>query len=215
MNQIKAIIFDLDGVLVTTDQLHYVAWKYVADLEGMHFDEHMNHQLRGVSRKDSLEIILNKNQKSLSESRKEELLDIKNKRYIESLKSLNQHNLLPGVNELLNTLKEKKYLLAVGSSSKNALTILKKLNLYDYFDVIVDGNDITHSKPHPEVFLKAAKQLNMDPLSCVVVEDALAGIKAAIDANMTPVYMTHDMTSNQQLICIDHISKLNDVLLTV
>jgi beta-phosphoglucomutase len=188
----KAIIFDLDGVLVSTDNLHFQAWKHIADIENLYFDEEMNHLLRGVSRGESLDIILKQNRKNLDEIRKKELLDIKNKRYVELLEQLSQENILPGAISILDKLRSLNYLLAIGSSSKNARTILNKLNLTQYFNVIIDGNNIEHSKPNPEVFIKAADCLEVEYSQCMVIEDSNAGIQAAIRANMTPIYISKE-----------------------
>jgi beta-phosphoglucomutase len=188
----KAIIFDLDGVLVSTDNLHFQAWKHIADIENLYFDEEMNHLLRGVSRGESLDIILKQNRKNLDEIRKKELLDIKNKRYVELLEQLSQQNILHGAISILDKLRSLNYLLAIGSSSKNARTILNKLNLTQYFNVIIDGNNIEHSKPNPEVFIKAADCLEVEYSQCMVIEDSNAGIQAAIRANMTPIYISKE-----------------------
>jgi beta-phosphoglucomutase len=207
----KAIIFDLDGVLVSTDNLHFQAWKHIADIENLYFDEEMNHLLRGVSRGESLDIILKQNRKNLDEIRKKELLDIKNKRYVELLEQLSQQNILHGAISILDKLRSLNYLLAIGSSSKNARTILNKLNLTQYFNVIVDGNDIEHSKPNPEVFIKAADGLGIKYSQCMVIEDSNAGIQAAILANMTPIYISKEQKIDG-VVRIEHLSFLEKYL---
>ena len=181
---IKAIIFDLDGVIVSTDNYHYKAWKQLADKEGIFFNEEINHQLRGISRMDSLDIILRKSTKAYTEEEKVELAAYKNDIYRASLSSLTKDDILPGVMDLLEDLKKHNFKVAIGSSSKNAKTILKNIGLETYFDAISDGTNITRSKPDPEVFLKAAEYLGMNPLECAVVEDAISGIEAAKRANM-------------------------------
>jgi beta-phosphoglucomutase len=176
---IKAIIFDLDGVIVSTDYLHYASWKEMADKENIYFDETINHRLRGVSRKDSLEIILEKSNRAYSADEKQKLMDYKNELYVKSLESLSKENILKNVEPALKEFKEMGLKLSIGSSSKNAKRILEYLNLNDYFDAISDGTNITQSKPDPEVFLKAAEYLEESPKNCLVVEDAHSGIDAA------------------------------------
>lgn len=181
---IKGIIFDLDGVIVSTDDLHYMAWKKIASQENIPFDKTINHQLRGVSRMESLEIILSKANRAYSTEEKQMLAKEKNDYYVSLLDQLSQKDILPGVLSTLEWLKRHEYKIAIGSSSKNAKTILKKIGLYDLFDVITDGNDITNSKPHPEVFTKAGLRLGLLKEECAVVEDAEAGIDAAKAAGM-------------------------------
>ncbi|MFS0784306.1 beta-phosphoglucomutase [Bacillus sp. 1P06AnD] len=181
---VKAIIFDLDGVLVTTDHLHYKAWKKIADELHMPFDEKMNHQLRGVSRMDSLEFLLGTRSGEFTDKEKQALAERKNKLYRRLLEGLSSNNLMHGVSGLLDSLEGKGIRMAVGSSSKNATFILEKLGLLDRFDYIVDGNMIQRSKPDPEVFMKAAEGLNALPADCLVVEDAAVGVEAALRAGM-------------------------------
>lgn len=179
MKSYKGIIFDLDGVICTTDAYHYKAWKYIADSLDIPFSEEDNSRLRGVSRKESLEIILERySGKLLTSFDKEQLCETKNKIYRESLQQLSSADINEGVIETLNQLKTLGYKLAIGSSSRNTKMILKKLGLFEQFDAIGDGNQITHSKPHPEVFLLAAKLLDLEPQECLVVEDALSGVEA-------------------------------------
>ena len=175
----KAFIFDLDGVLVSTDKYHYQAWKKIADKEGIYFDEKINDRLRGVSRMDSLEIILERAEKQYKEEEKLALATEKNDLYRDLLKNLTPADRLAGVTETLEKLKEKGYLLAIGSSSRNTPVILSKIGYDGYFDAVSDGNNITKSKPDPEVFEKAAEMLSLPAKECFVVEDSLAGIDAA------------------------------------
>ena len=184
---IKGIIFDLDGVLVCTDKLHFEAWNTIAKEENIYFDEQINNRLRGVSRMDSLEIILEKASKVYSNDEKVALATKKNNIYVESLSSLSKQDLLDGVLETLQTLKENNIKIAIGSSSKNTVKILEQLGIKEMFDVIVDGNMIKHSKPHPEVFTKARKQLFLEKDEVLVVEDAKAGIEAAKRAKIKSV----------------------------
>lgn len=187
--KIEAIIFDLDGVIVSTDEYHYKAWKRLADEEGIFFDRKMNHRLRGVSRMACVDIILEKASNTYTAAEKESMAERKNRYYIESLGNLDDRAMLPGVKETLPLLKEEGYRIAIGSSSKNAGLILKKLGLSHTFHSVVDGNDISHSKPDPEVFLKAAAALGAEPCNCIVVEDSTAGIDAARSGGMFAVGM--------------------------
>lgn len=183
--KIKGLIFDLDGVLVFTDKFHYQAWKTMADELGVFFDETINHRLRGVSRMDSLEIILERYEgPDLSLREKEKLAEKKNEIYRTLLESMTPDDVTKEVRDTLTKLREKGYKLAIGSSSKNAKFILEKVELKDAFDAISDGNNITKSKPDPEVFLKAAEYLGLPPKACMVVEDAEAGIEAAKKGGM-------------------------------
>lgn len=173
------VIFDLDGVLIHTDEYHYLAWKQVADKTGLPFNREINEKLRGVSRMASLEIILNGEESKFSQTEKEILAEEKNIIYRNYLSKLTKKDVEPSTVAVLDALKEKGVKIAIGSSSKNARFILERIGLLEVFDAISDGNNITHSKPHPEVFIKAAEYLNLVPSRCVVVEDAEAGIDAA------------------------------------
>ena len=179
MREFDAVIFDLDGVICYTDEYHYQAWKAMADEIGVYFDRTINNRLRGVSRMDSLDIILEKSTVSFSPAEKEELADEKNELYKKFLRRMTPADLSREVKETLDQLRSKGYLLAIGSSSKNTPLILQQIGLADYFDAVSDGNNITHSKPDPEVFLKAAQMLQMAPERCLVVEDAVSGAQAA------------------------------------
>lgn len=188
MSNIKGIIFDLDGVLISTDKFHYLAWKQLADKLGIPFSEKDNEQLRGVSRMESLELVL-KNDPSvkLTEEEKIAAATEKNDCYREYLKTMTPDDVSAEVRETLTALHEMGYKLSVGSSSKNARFILSQTDLTRYFDAIADGNDIKNSKPDPEVFLTAASFLGLEPEVCAVVEDAEAGLEAAVAAGMLPV----------------------------
>jgi beta-phosphoglucomutase len=185
--EMKAVIFDLDGVIVSTDEYHYQAWKKVADKEGIYFDREINENLRGVSRMESLEIMLKRAERSYSVQEKEELATEKNEIYKQLLNNLTPNDILTGVLSMLEALRDRNIKIAIGSSSKNALFILDKIGLKNGFDAIADGNDIKNSKPHPEVFLVAAQKLGVSPSECLVVEDANAGIDAAFAAGMKSV----------------------------
>lgn len=185
---IKGLIFDLDGVIVFTDKLHYLAWKEMADEIGIHFDEKINNRLRGVSRMDSLSIILeNYNGDELTLERKQELAESKNNNYKKLLNQMTPGDVSLEVKETLKELRRRGYKLAIGSSSQNAKIILARVGLMNAFDEISDGNNIEKSKPDPEVFLKAAHFLQLKPEECAVIEDAYAGIDAAKAGGMTAV----------------------------
>lgn len=175
---IKGVIFDLDGVLIFTDKYHYLAWKALADKFNIPFNEKVNDRLRGVSRMDSLNIILSYSDHNFSEAEKEVMAAEKNELYREYLKKMTPSDVSDDTRAVLDKLRERGLKLAVGSSSKNTPLILEKTDLAKYFHAVSDGNNITHSKPDPEVFLKAADFLNLKPCECVVVEDAEAGIDA-------------------------------------
>ena len=175
----QAVIFDLDGVICFTDEYHYRAWKAMADGMGIPFDRTINNRLRGVSRMASLEIILEKyDGPALSQEKKEELARQKNDIYRESLREMSTKDLSDEVKETLEALRAMGLKLAIGSSSKNTPFILGQIGLGDYFDAVSDGNNITRSKPDPEVFVKAAEMLGIAPEHCLVVEDAVSGAEA-------------------------------------
>lgn len=176
----RGVIFDLDGVLVSTDELHYQAWKRLADEIGItEFCREDNVRQRGVSRMASLEVVLEKGEKKYTEQEKIKLADKKNEYYKEMLLALDDSAVLPGAFETLKMLREQGILTAVGSASKNAPLILERTGLLPWIDKISCGIDVTKSKPDPEVFLVAAKKLGLSPEECLVVEDAAAGIEAA------------------------------------
>jgi len=181
---LRAVIFDLDGVIVSTDQFHYLGWKRLAEKLGIAFDQERNHALRGVSRMDSLEILLGERAKEFSPCEKVSLAEIKNNYYRDSLDGLGPTHILAGVDKFLTACRKAGLKLAIGSSSKNGRFILHKIGLAYTFDAVVDGNDITRSKPDPEVFLKAAAILHCAPENCLVVEDAPAGVTASVAAGM-------------------------------
>ena len=181
---IKAVIFDLDGVIVSTDDCHYEAWKKLADEEGIYFDRKINDRLRGVSRMASLDIVLERSEKVYTGEEKEKFAERKNGYYRDFIKKLTPNDILPGVMDNLEELKKNGIKIAIGSSSKNTPIILKQIGLDGYFDAVSDGNNITKSKPNPEVFLKAAEMLKIPPESCLVVEDADAGIEAGKSGGM-------------------------------
>lgn len=188
----KAVIFDLDGVICSTDMLHYRAWKALADRLGIPFDEEINNRLRGVSRMASLEIVLERSPRAYTPAEKEALASEKNDTYRRLLQSLDSSALTGEVRNTLEQLRSRGYRLAVGSSSKNTKFILKQIGLGSFFDAIADGTGITRAKPDPEVFLVSAKKLGIAPADCAVVEDARAGIQAAKTGGMTALALGGD-----------------------
>lgn len=187
MNTIKACIFDLDGVIVDTAIYHYKAWRKLANQLGFDFTEEQNEELKGISRIESLKIILNWGKVIKTDEEMQELANLKNSWYVEMIKKMTPEEILPGAKDFLALVKENKYLTALGSASKNSETILKQIGLMHYFDVMVDGNKVTKSKPNPEVFLVGAKELKVLPEECLVFEDAIAGVQAAKAGKMKVV----------------------------
>jgi alpha,alpha-trehalose phosphorylase len=183
-HQIRAVLFDLDGVVVFTDKYHYLGWKKLADEKGWAFDEEVNHGCRGVPRLASLQVLLDHNHVELPLAEKERLADIKNECYKELLKQINEDDVYPGIVPFLKKLRAEGVRMAICSSSKNAQPVLDALNLSQYFDAVITGNDIVNPKPDPEIFLKGAKALNMHPFHCLVFEDAESGVDAAHAAKM-------------------------------
>lgn len=181
---ITACIFDLDGVLVDTAHYHFIAWKRLAKEFEYDLTEAVNERLKGVSRLHSLEIILKEAGATFSEAEKLEMANRKNVWFTEFVNAMQPEELYPGVTDLFEKLKADTIKIALGSSSKNAQTILRKLKIQQYFDSVVDGTMIVNSKPDPEIFLLAAQKLGVDPVQCVVFEDAEAGVEAALAANM-------------------------------
>ncbi|MDN5341911.1 MAG: beta-phosphoglucomutase [Oceanotoga sp.] len=191
---IKACIFDLDGVIVDTAKYHYLAWKRLAEELNINFNEKDNERLKGVSRMKSLDIILEIGNITLKESEKLEFADKKNKWYREYILKMEENEILPGVKTFLNQLKQNNLKIAIGSASKNALTILQRLNLIDIFDSIIDGNKVSKAKPDPEVFIKAAQEMHVKPEECVVFEDSIAGIQAAKIGKMKTIGVGNHQT---------------------
>ncbi len=181
---IKGIIFDLDGVIVSTDVYHYKGWKLMAEDEGIEFTWEDNMRLRGVSRMQSLEFLLEKATRTYSDEEKLELAERKNGYYRELLQDITPNDILPGVMPILEELKKRGIKISIGSSSKNSPKILEYIGLDNYFDATSDGNDIKKGKPDPEVFLIAAERMGIPPEECLVVEDAKAGVEAGLNGNM-------------------------------
>ena len=205
----KAIIFDLDGVICHTDHYHYLAWKHLADRCGIPFDEQDNNRLRGVSREESLSILLEKSPKTYSEQEKLALAEKKNAAYRDYLLQMTPADLPEGTLSTLRELRSRGLLLAIGSSSKNTKLILSRLGLAGFFDAVADGTEIARSKPDPEVFLLAAKKLGVKPSEAIVVEDADAGIEAAKAGGFYAVGIGATAT-NANADC--HLYHLNELL---
>ena len=205
----QGIIFDLDGVICSTDEYHYLAWKALADRLGIPFDRERNNLLRGVSRMTSLEIILERSEKTYSEAEKAVFAEEKNTLYRELLGRMSPADLSDDVKNTLTALRQTNLKLAIGSSSKNTPFILDRIGLGDFFDAVADGNCITHSKPNPEVFLKAADMIGLDPKDCLVVEDAHAGVEAAVAGSFDCAAMG-DARDNARAKW--HISHFSDLL---
>ena len=180
-------IFDLDGVIVDTAKYHYLAWKKLANELGFEFTQEQNELFKGVSRKRCLEILLEIGNVTATQEQFDRWMVEKNEDYLAYIEKMDASEILPDVLRVLKFLKERNVPIALGSASKNAKPILEKVNLLPYFDSIVDGNSVTKAKPNPEVFLIAASNLGVSPSSCVVFEDAVAGIQAANAANMISI----------------------------
>lgn len=213
MNNIKACIFDLDGVIVDTAVYHYQAWKRLANEMGFDFTEHQNEQLKGVSRMASLNLILGWG--GVKNKTDDELLELatrKNDWYTEMIGKMTPAEILPGAREFVQSCRDAGLKTAIGSASKNTPTILEKLELMPMFDAIVDGNSVSNPKPDPEVFLKGAEALGVAPAECVVFEDAIAGIEAAKNGGMKAVGIGKaDMLTEADLV----VSGLDKITLEI
>ena len=187
MTKYKVCLFDLDGVLVDTAIYHFQAWRKLGEQFNFQLSEEQNEQLKGVSRVESLNKILDWAGAEASQSQKDAWLIEKNDNYLNLISNMNPNEILPGVLDFLGQIKELGYKIGLGSASKNAVVILEKTQLLPWFDVIIDGNKVTKSKPDPEVFLKGAEGLQTSATECIVFEDAQAGIDAAIAANMKTI----------------------------
>ncbi len=199
---IKGIIFDLDGVIISTDEIHYQAWKKLTDELGVPFGRKDNDCLRGISRMDSLEMILKKSSILFTYEQKKLLADRKNRYYINLLAQITEKDIEKETKETLDELKRMGLRMAIGSSSKNAKLILGKIGLLNYFDAISDGTNIIHSKPDPEVFIKAAQFLNLIPAECVVIEDSVSGIEAAREGAFGLLVLAMQQILRKQIILL-------------
>ena len=210
----KGFIFDLDGVIVDTAKYHFLAWRKLANSLGIDFTEIQNEQLKGVSRVKSLEKILNWGNKTVSDDEFNRLMAEKNEDYLSYIYKMDASEILPEVHRVLNILKEHHQGIALGSASKNAKLILERVDLLDYFDEVVDGNSVTKAKPDPEVFLNAARALQIKPENCIVFEDAVAGVEAANAAQMISIGIgSSDVLGHANFIFKDFTEISNDFIL--
>ena len=209
MSEIKACIFDLDGVIVDTAVYHFKAWKRLANQLGFDFTEDDNEKLKGISRVQSLELILGWGKVSKSDADKLELATLKNNWYVQMIDEMQPSEILPGSREFLQSVRKAGYKTALGSASKNSVKILKKVNLLHLFDVIIDGNKVSASKPDPQVFLDGASAVNIDPAGCVVFEDAIAGVQAAKAAGMKVIGIGSSETLSGADIIVSGLHEMN------
>lgn len=210
----EGVIFDLDGVICCTDEYHYEAWRMLAEELGIHnFTREDNSRQRGVSRRESLEVLLEKCPRHFTEEEKQELADKKNSIYVALLKNMGVFDLSDEVKLTLNTLRKAGLKMAIGSSSKNARLILERIGLQDFFDAVSDGNGIQKSKPDPEVFLRAAVMLELAPEQCLVVEDASAGILAACRGGFDSAGIGDAAVNKNTTYPIHDFSQLTNILL--
>ena len=202
---IKAVLFDLDGVLVSTDEYHYRSWLKLSKEEGFDFFDHeFNHQFRGVARMECVEILTKASGRLYTIEQKQEIADRKNRYFAESLASVTPDELLPGALAALRELKRRGVKIAVASNSRNAKPIIRQVGIDQYLDAVVDGHEIENSKPDPEVFLLAAKSIGVPPANCIVVEDAVAGLEAARRAGMKALGIgTRERLTNADMVVAD------------
>jgi len=209
MSKIKACIFDLDGVIVDTAVYHFKAWKRLADELGIHFTLEDNERLKGVSRMRSLDIILEIGGVTKTDAEKEELATRKNTWYVDMINHMKPDEVLPGAKEFVQSCRNDGIKTALGSASKNSMTILRNTNIVNLFDAIIDGNKVTKAKPDPEVFLKGAEELKVAPADCVVFEDAIAGVEAAINGGMKVVGIGSPMVLVGANLVVSGLDKMN------
>jgi beta-phosphoglucomutase len=207
--KIKGCIFDLDGVIVDTAKYHYLAWKKLATMLNIDFTEADNERLKGVSRMASLEIILEIGNRICDEGTKEEYASLKNKWYLDYINRMTPDEILPGSLEFISELKNSGIKVALGSASRNTPLILERLGIGSLFDGIADGNVVSKAKPDPEVFLTAAKMIGVPPEECMVFEDAVAGVEAAIKAGMRCVGIGSEKTLKDAHFVVSGLDKLN------
>ncbi len=213
MGNVKACLFDLDGVIVDTAKYHYIAWKELANEMGFDFTPEDNERLKGVSRMTSLDILLSIGGVEKSEEEKLALATKKNENYLTYILKMGPEEILPGTTDFLQQLKKSGIKIALGSASKNAMTILERLKLTSYFDAIIDGTKVSNAKPDPEVFLKGAEALAISPDECVVFEDAEAGVEAAIAGGMKCIGIGSPDVLGKANFVVDGLHKMNITLL--
>lgn len=205
----KGVLFDLDGVIVDTAGYHFEAWKRLAISLGSDFTSEQNEQLKGVGRVESLQMILQWADIVKSKEEQAQLCITKNDWYLELITHMNEEEILPGVTEMLQNLKENKVRIALGSASKNAVTILKAVGLIDYFEAIIDGNKTTRSKPDPQTFELGAEALNLDPSECIVIEDSIKGIQAAKMGGFDTIGIGNPNTLAASVITVSDLTELH------
>ncbi|MGQ1784385.1 MULTISPECIES: beta-phosphoglucomutase [unclassified Saccharicrinis] len=209
MGKVKACLFDLDGVIVDTAKYHYIAWKELANEMGFDFTIEDNERLKGVSRMTSLDILLSIGQIEKTEEEKLALAAKKNENYLTYILKMGPEEILPGTKEFLELLKKEGIKIALGSASKNAMTILERLELTSYFSTIIDGTKVSKAKPDPEVFLKGAEALGVDPEDCVVFEDAEAGVEAALAGGMKCVGIGNEEVLGKAHLVVAGLHNMN------
>lgn len=212
----EAVIFDLDGVITDTAEYHYLAWRKLAEELGVNFDREFNETLKGVSRMESLERILKHGNREhdFSLEEKEVFAVKKNAHYVSLIKDITPADLLPGIKEVLCQLNQSGYKIAMASASKNAFRVTESLGIQNYFEHIVDASKVKYSKPHPEVFLKAAEAIGVIPEKCIGVEDAQAGITAINEANMFSIAIGSDPGLNHAKVVLNSTKELTLELIT-
>ena len=215
----KGVLFDLDGVIVDTAGYHFEAWKRLAISLGTDFTIEQNEQLKGVGRAESLQMILSWGNIQKNEEEQAELCITKNEWYLDLITNMNESEILPGVHDMLEKLKENKIHIALGSASKNAVTILKAVGLIDYFEAIIDGTKTTRSKPDPQTFELGAEALGLDPSECVVIEDSIKGIEAGKLGGFDTIGIGNSDTLAASLITVKDLTQLkykcSDCVLTI
>ena len=216
MMHIAACIFDLDGVIVDTAMYHFLAWKRLADQLGIPFTKEDNERLKGVSRMASLEIILEIGGRKLNDNRKQEYATLKNNWYIDYISKMTSDEILPGSLRFINELRDANVRVAIGSASKNTPLILKQVGILELFDAVADGNNVRNAKPDPEVFYKAASMLGIKPENCVVFEDAIAGVQAALNAGMMSIGVGSAKILTKAHFVVSGLNEMNiEKLLTI
>jgi beta-phosphoglucomutase len=209
MMHISACIFDLDGVIVDTAKYHYLAWKRLTDQLGIHFTVEDNERLKGVSRMASLEIILEIGNRNIDESLKLEYATLKNKWYTDYISKMTPADILPGCRKFIKELRNADIRTAIGSASRNTPMILERVGILDLFDAVADGNIVSKAKPDPEVFIKAAELVQVKPPDCIVFEDAVAGVQAALNAGMMCIGIGSPRILTEAHFVIPGLNKMN------
>lgn len=209
MSRFKAVIFDLDGVITDTAHYHYLAWKRLAESQGVHFDHAFNENLKGIDRMGSLDLILASSKRAYTTEEKLALADEKNLHYQELIATMSAADLLPGAVRALDTVRARGLRIGLASVSKNAFTVLGRLGITDKFDYVVDAATIARGKPDPEIFLKAARELGVAPEDCLGVEDAVAGVASIKSAGMFALGIGHPFVLTQADVVITSLSDFN------